>query len=83
MNLQKYLDSGDQRFQYDYDEMYFEEGYVQSVIDASKYINSGYYELSNVNVVKLLHDHGANFDDWKEDSRRVNDPVELLSWLGY
>ena len=62
---------------------YDEGSYCQSVLDASKIVDEKYYELSNVNVIKLLHDHGADESEWKEDCKRYNDPTEILMWLGY
>ena len=63
---------------------YDEGAYCQSVLDASSTINEGKrYVLSDKNVIKLLHDHGANVDEWKEDCKRFNDPEEVLMWLGY
>ena len=60
-----------------------ESEYCQSVLDACTIDNNKRYVLSDVNVTKLLHDHGADVNEWKEDSHRYNDPQELLSWLGY
>ena len=68
---------------YNYNTDYFEADYCQSVLDASSLDNNKHYVLSDVNVVKLLHDHGANVNEWKEDCKRFNDPEEILLWLGY
>ena len=62
---------------------YDEGSYCQSVLDASTIDDSKHYVLSDVNVIKLLHDHGADVKEWQEDSTRYNDPLEILSWLGY
>ena len=59
-----------------------ESEYCQSVLDASS-IDNKRYVLSDVNVTKLLHDHGADVKEWQEDSKRYNDPEEILMWLGY
>ena len=53
------------------------------LIDASLIDKNERYVLSDVNVVKLLHDHGADVNEWKEDCKRYNDPEEILLWLGY
>ncbi len=88
MQLQKYLDTSDER--YLEDGYYFNEAdndyesqYCQSVLDASTVANNKHYVLSDTNVIKLLHDHGADVNEWKEDCKRYNDPQELLMWLGY
>ena len=88
MQLQKYLDTSDER--YLEDGYYFNEAdndyesqYCQSVLDASTIDNDKHYVLSDTNVIKLLHDHGADVNEWKEDCKRYNDPQELLMWLGY
>ncbi len=62
---------------------YDEGSYCSSVLDASTIDNNKHYVLSDVNVIKLLHDHGADVNEWKEDCKRYNDPQELLMWLGY
>ena len=62
---------------------YDEGSYCQSVLDASTIDDSKHYVLSDVNVIKLLHDHGADVNEWKEDCKRFNDPAEVLLWLGY
>ena len=62
---------------------YDEGSYCQSVLDACTVDNNKRYVLSDVNVTKLLHDHGADVNEWQEDSTRYNDPLEILSWLGY
>ena len=41
------------------------------------------YQSLNANLLKLLHDHGASYSEWKEDCTRYNDPLEVLAWLGY
>ena len=88
MQLQKYLDTSDER--YLEDGYYFNEAdndfdsqYCQSVLDASSIDENKRYVLSDVNVIKLLHDHGADVNEWQEDCKRYNDPQELLMWLGY
>ena len=60
-----------------------EPSYCQSVIEASSVDNKKRYVLSDKNVIKLLHDHGADVSEWKEDCKRFNDPTEILMWLGY
>jgi len=62
---------------------YDEGSYCQSVLDASSVDDNKRYVLSDVNVTKLLHDHGANVDEWREDCTNYNDPKEILMWLGY
>ena len=62
---------------------YDEGSYCQSVLDASTIDDSKHYVLSDKNVIKLLHDHGADVNEWKEDCKRFNDPAEVLMWLGY
>ena len=62
---------------------YDEGSYCQSVLDASTIDESNHYVLSNANLMKLLEDHGASYSEWKEDSTRYNDPLEVLAWLGY
>jgi len=54
---------------------------LQKYLDTSD--NDKHYVLSDVNVIKLLHDHGADVNEWKEDCKRFNDPAEILMWLGY
>ncbi len=66
----------DSRYRFD------ESEYCQSVLDASS-IDNKRYVLSDVNVIKLLHDHGADVQEWKEDCKNYNDPTEILMWLGY
>ena len=68
---------------YDYSTDYFESDYCSSVLDASLIDKNERYVLSDVNVTKLLHDHGADVNEWKEDCKRFNDPAEVLMWLGY
>ena len=62
---------------------YDEGSYCQSVLDASSVNDNKRYVLSDVNVIKLLHDHGADVNEWQEDSKNYNDPTEILMWLGY
>ena len=83
MNLPDYIISEDGELLFDLADNYDESPYCQSVLDASKIVDNKYYELSNVNVIKLLHDHGADESEWKEDCKRYNDPTEILLWLGY
>ena len=81
MQLQKYNEEDNTLF---YNHWNYDEGsYCQSVLDASTIDNDKHYVLSDVNVTKLLHDHGASVDEWKEDCIRYNDPAEILMWLGY
>ena len=81
------LTKAEQEWWYHVDDNYLEDydepSYCQSVLDASTIDNNKHYVLSDVNVIKLLHDHGADVNEWKEDSHRYNDPLELLNWLGY
>ena len=63
--------------------MSFESEYYASVLDASTIDNDKHYVLSDANVIKLLEDHNADVDEWKEDCKRFNDPEEILTWLGY
>ena len=81
MNQGYIIEDGELLF--DLAENYDQPDYCQSVLNASKIVDSKYYELSNVNVIKLLHDHGADESEWKEDCKRYNDPTEILLWLGY
>tara|TARA_B100001996_G_C18201661_1_gene416256 strand:- start:172 stop:417 length:246 start_codon:yes stop_codon:yes gene_type:complete len=81
MNQGYIIEDGELLF--DLAENYDQPDYCQSVLNASKIVNSKHYELSDVNVIKLLHDHGADYSEWKEDCKRVNDPLEILLWLGY
>jgi len=67
----------------DYYDDEFESPYCSSVLDASKIVNEKHYVLSDLNVIKLLHDHGADVKEWTEDCKRYNDPEEILMWLGY
>ena len=90
MQLQKYLDTSDEKYLIDEDNILFFEGnnydegsYCSSVIEASKLDKNNHYVLSDVNVIKLLHDHGADVQEWKEDCKNYNDPTEILMWLGY
>ena len=68
---------------FDYLQEYDEPSYCQSVLDASTIDETNHYVLSNANLMKLLEDHGASYSEWKEDCTRYNDPLEMLSWLGY
>ena len=68
---------------YNYGDDYFESDYCSSVLDASSLDIEDHYVLSDSNVIKLLHDHGADVNEWKEDCKRYNDPKEILMWLGY
>ena len=68
---------------FDYLNDYDEPSYCQSVVAASTVDNNKRYVLSDVNVTKLLHDHGDDVNEWKEDCKKYNDPTELLMWLGY
>ena len=90
MQLQKYLDTSNEKYLLDEDNTLFHNGYnydegsyCQSVLDASSLDIEDHYVLSDVNVIKLLHDHGASVTEWKEDCKNYNDPTELLMWLGY
>ena len=62
---------------------YDEGSYCQSVLNAANELDGKYYRLSDANVIKILHDHGADVNEWKEDSQCYNDPCEILMWLGY
>ena len=68
---------------FDLKDDYFEQSYTNSVLLASKLDTSDRLVLSDTNVIKLLHDHGADVNEWKEDCKRFNDPEEVLMWLGY
>ncbi len=84
MQLQKYLDTSDEKYlNFDYLKDYDEPSYVQSVLDCCTIDKSNHYVLSNANLMKLLEDHGASYSEWKEDCTRYNDPLEMLTWLGY
>ena len=80
--MQHYVET-DGEIIFDYLNDYDEPSYVQSVLDASTIDETNHYVLSNANLVKLLHDHGASYSEWKEDCTRYNDPLEMLTWLGY
>tara|TARA_R100000278_G_scaffold89846_1_gene68509 strand:+ start:1865 stop:2113 length:249 start_codon:yes stop_codon:yes gene_type:complete len=82
MQLQKYLDTSNEKYLLD-EEKDTEDSYCQSVLNASILDTDKRYVLSDNNVTKLLHDHGADVKEWEEDSKRYNDPEELLQWLGY
>ena len=80
--MSTYLDQEDNMLFHDgYN--YDEGSYCQSVLDASSIDDNKRYVLSDVNVTKLLHDHGASINEWKEDCKNYNDPTEILMWLGY
>ena len=80
--MSTYLDQEDNMLFHDgYN--YDEGSYCQSVLDASSIDDNKRYVLSDVNVTKLLHDHGASINEWKEDCKNYNDPAEILMWLGY
>lgn len=91
MQLQKYLDTSNEKYLLDEESNtsfnsisnYDEDSYCQSVLNASILDTDKRYVLSDNNVTKLLHDHGADVKEWEEDSKRYNDPEELLQWLGY
>ena len=68
---------------FDLNDDYFEQSYTNSVLLASKLDTSDRLVLSDTNVIKILHDHGADVNEWKEDCKRFNDPEEVLMWLGY
>ena len=68
---------------FDLNDDYFEQSYTNSVLLASKLDTSDRLVLSDTNVIKILHDHGADVNEWKEDCKRFNDPAEVLMWLGY
>ena len=68
---------------FDLNDDYFEQSYTNSVLLASKLDTSDRLVLSDTNVIKILHDHGADVNEWKEDRKRFNDPEEVLMWLGY
>ncbi|ABX09463.1 tetratricopeptide repeat protein [Prochlorococcus marinus] len=63
---------------------YDEGSYCLLVLEHSTFDEqSGSYVLSDSNVIKLLNDHGAGVNEWREDCKRFNDPHEILLWLGY
>ena len=53
--------------------------YCNSVIDCTN--EDG--ELSEVNVLQLLNDHGASYYDYVEDVGHDYHANSVLSWLGY
>ena len=80
---QDYIISEDGELVFDYLQDYDEQSYCQSVLNAATIDKTNHFVLSNANLLKLLHDHGASYSEWKEDCTRYNDPLEMLSWLGY
>ena len=72
-----------QIMQFDYLKDYDEKSYCQSVLNCATLDKTNHFVLSNANLMKLLEDHGASYSEWKEDCTRYNDPLEMLSWLGY
>ena len=53
--------------------------YCNSVLDCTD--NEG--NLSEVNVIQLLSDHGASYYDYAEDCGHDYHANSVLSWLGY
>ena len=72
-----------QIMQFDYLKDYDEKSYCQSELNCATLDKTNHFVLSNANLMKLLEDHGASYSEWKEDCTRYNDPLEMLSWLGY
>ena len=59
--------------------MSFETGYANSVIQCTD--SDG--NLSEVDTLRLLHDHGASYHDYAEDCGHDYHANTILSWLGY
>ena len=58
---------------------YDQPSYCNSVIECTD--SEG--NLSEANVHKLLHDHGASYYDYAEDCGHDYHANTILSWLGY
>ncbi len=54
-------------------------GYCNSVLDCTDYEGN----LSEGNVLQLLHDHGASYHEYVGNHGRDYHANTLLSWLGY
>ena len=59
--------------------MSFETGYCNSVMQCTD--SNG--NLSEVDTLQLLHDHGASYYDYVEDVGHDYHANSVLSWLGY
>tara|TARA_R100000808_G_C2023929_1_gene70862 strand:+ start:244 stop:462 length:219 start_codon:yes stop_codon:yes gene_type:complete len=57
----------------------YDSEYSNSVIECTD--SEG--NLSEPNVLKLLHDHGASYHDYAEDCGHDYHANTVLSWLGY
>ena len=57
----------------------YDSEYSNSVIECTD--SEG--NLSEPNVLKLLHDHGASYHDYAEDCGHDYHANTILSWLGY
>ena len=57
----------------------YDSEYSNSVIECTD--SEG--NLSEPNVLKLLHDHGASYHDYAEDCGHDYHANSVLSWLGY
>ena len=57
----------------------YESEYCNSVLDCTDYEGN----LSEGNVIKLLHDHGASYHEYAEDCGHDYHANTVLSWLGY
>ncbi len=53
--------------------------YCNSVLDCTDYEGN----LSEVNVLQLLSDHGASYHEYAEDCGHDYHANTVLSWLGY
>ena len=56
-----------------------QSGYCNSVIECTD--SEG--NLSEVNVIQLLSDHGQSYYDYAEDCGHDYHANSVLSWLGY
>ena len=65
--------------QYDMYDDYFESEYCNSVLECADYEGN----LSEVNVIQLLSDHGQSYYDYAEDCGHDYHANTVLSWLGY
>ena len=59
--------------------MSFETGYCNSVMQCTD--SNG--NLSEVDTLQLLNDHGASYYDYVEDCGHDYHANTVLSWLGY
>ena len=63
----------------EYSTRYDESEYCNSVIECTD--SEG--NLSEGNVIKLLHDHGASYHEYATDCGHDYHANTVLSWLGY